>query len=42
MSKTVIDARVSGLIGRFYEAIVDDVLWTGIVNRGVKRGQIAA
>jgi DNA-binding CsgD family transcriptional regulator len=30
LSKTVIDARVSGLIGRFYEAIVDDVLWTGI------------
>ncbi|WP_092860359.1 helix-turn-helix transcriptional regulator [Albimonas pacifica] len=30
MSQAVIDARVSGLIGRFYEAAADDTLWTGI------------
>ncbi|MBN9506751.1 MAG: helix-turn-helix transcriptional regulator [Altererythrobacter sp.] len=30
VSQVVIDARVSGLIGRFYEAAADDTLWTGI------------
>lgn len=30
LSQAVIDARVSGLIGRFYEAAADDALWAGI------------
>ncbi len=30
LSQTVIDARLSGLIGRFYEAVADDALWAGI------------
>jgi len=30
LSQAVIDARVSGLIGRFYEAAADDGLWAGI------------
>jgi DNA-binding CsgD family transcriptional regulator len=32
LSQAVIDARVSGLIGRFYEAAADDALWTGIAT----------
>lgn len=30
LSQAVIDVRVSGLIGRFYEAAADDALWAGI------------
>lgn len=30
LSQAIIDARVSGLIGRFYEAAADDALWAGI------------
>lgn len=32
LSQTVIDARLSGLIGRFYEAVADDALWAGIAT----------
>jgi DNA-binding CsgD family transcriptional regulator len=30
LSQAVIEARISGLIGRFYEAAADDALWAGI------------
>lgn len=30
LSQAVIDARLSGLIGRFYEGAADDALWAGI------------